>query len=170
MSLSLEMTFLLFSSLYIKLLCEKNPWLWISFLRVQQNHSIDIFKMDGLKSIRIRDESRFLQWSWKSQHHQVLVQCNSVGFYIFIRWVFGSRDAVHFLEGGLSETVWLSFNEENWQHVPPSWGTFLGPSVHKIQWPQINSLKILGMGVFMTVLMKNRSVYCYRIARKKPEV
>lgn len=57
----------------------ENPCLWISFLKVQQNHSIDIFKMDGLKGIRIRDESRFLQWSWKNQHHQVLVQCNSVG-------------------------------------------------------------------------------------------
>lgn len=54
----------------------ENPCLWISFLKVQQNHSIDIFKMDGLKSIRIRDESRFLQWSWKIK---VLIQCNSVG-------------------------------------------------------------------------------------------
>lgn len=56
----------------------KNPCLWISFLKVQQNHCIDIFEMDGLKSIRIRDESRFLQWSQKTQHHRVLVQRNSV--------------------------------------------------------------------------------------------
>ena len=171
MSLSLEMTFLLFSSLYIKLLCEKNPCLWISFLKAQQNHSIDIFKMDGLKSIRSRDASRFLQWSWKNQHHQGLIQCNSAGVLDSHQMSIWIEKCGAFLRKGFAWNCWAFIHQEKMDSMYSSSGTVLGPSVHNTQRAQTNSLEILELGICMMLLIKDpKRMLCCRIARNNRDL